>query len=123
MAMPQTASTEGILGEAEFKLLRRHAFLLNPARDALIQEQALLRTLQEGWIAGAAIDTHYYCPLPAEHPLWRMPNVILTSHIAGSSGSPRFLERVYDIFAQNVQRWQKGQPLLNELTTSQLQGN
>jgi hypothetical protein len=73
MAMPQTASTEGILGEAEFKLLRPHAFLLNPARGPLIQEPALLRALRGGWIAGAAIDTHYYYPLPPSIPYGRCP--------------------------------------------------
>jgi phosphoglycerate dehydrogenase-like enzyme len=123
MAIPQTGSTEGIMGEAELKMLRPHSFLLNPARGPLIQEQALIRALQEGWIAGAALDTHYYYPMPADHPLWSMPNVILTPHISGSSASPHFLERVYDIFIENVKRFQSGKPLLNELTSSQLTGN
>ena len=53
MAIPQTGSTEGIMSETELKMLRPNAFLLNPARGPLIQEQALIRALQEGWIAGA----------------------------------------------------------------------
>lgn len=122
MAIPQTANTEGILGEHELKMLRPHAFLLNPARGPLVQEQALLTALNEGWIAGAAIDTHYYYPMPADHPLWKMPNVIMTPHISGSSASTHFLERVWNIFVQNVQRLQDGAPLLNELTPSQLKG-
>lgn len=120
MAIPQTGSTEGIMGEAEFKMLKPHAFLLNPARGPLVQELALLRALEKGWIAGAALDTHYHYPMPAGHPLWKMPNVIMTPHISGSSASPHFLDRVWDIFLQNVRNFQQGNPLLNELTVSQL---
>jgi phosphoglycerate dehydrogenase-like enzyme len=123
MAIPQTGTTEGIMGEAELKMLRPHSFLLNPARGPLIREQALINALKEGWIAGAALDTHYYYPMPAGHPLWSMPNVIFTPHISGSSSSPHFLERVYDIFIENVRKFQSGMPLLNELTPSQLKGN
>ena len=120
MAIPLTADNEGIVGEPELKMLQPGAFLLNPARGALIQEKALLTALREGWIAGAALDTHYYYPMPPEHPLWHMPNVMMTPHISGSSSSPRFLERVWDIFVQNIVRIQAGQPLYNELNPSVL---
>lgn len=120
LAMPLTPANRGIVGEAELRALPKSAFLLNPARGPLIQESALLRALQQGWIAGAAIDTHFQYPLPSDHPLWRMPNVILTPHISGSSLSPSFLPRVWDIFTQNVERFLIGQPLLNELTPEQL---
>lgn len=122
MAIPHTASNEGIVGEPELKMLHPGAFLLNPARGLLIQETALLKALREGWIAGAALDTHYYYPMPPEHPLWYMPNVIMTPHVSGSSASPRFLERVWDIFIQNILRFQQRQPLLNELSSSDLKG-
>lgn len=122
MAIPHTEKTEGTVGEDELKMLPEHAFILNPARGPLIQEKALLRSLSEGRIAGAALDTHYHYPMPADHPLWKMPNVILTPHISGSSSSPKFPERVWDIFVQNVNRIQKGEPLINELTPLQLKG-
>jgi len=123
MAIPQTGSTEGIVGEAELRMLGPKAYILNPARGSLIQEQALVRALNEDWISGAALDTHYYYPMPHDHPLWKMPNVILTPHISGSSATPHFLERVWDIFIQNVQRFQNDETLLNELTPSELKGN
>ncbi|GAB3930419.1 D-2-hydroxyacid dehydrogenase [Larkinella terrae] len=123
MAVPQTATTTGLVGEAELRMLPPTAFVLNPARGPLIQETALLKALQEGWIAGAALDTHYHYPMPPEHPLWALPNVILTPHISGSSLSPRFLERVSSIFLQNVEQFLAEKPLLNELTVSQLAGN
>lgn len=122
IAIPQTPATEGIVDEDELKQLKPSAYLLNPARGPLIKEIALLKALNEGWIAGAAIDTHYQYPLPPEHPLWQMKNVILTPHISGSSASPHFLERVWDIFSQNVERLLKGESLLNELTSDQLKG-
>ncbi len=99
--------------------------LLLPASasaQATSQEAALLRALREAWIAGAALDTHYAYPLPPEHPLWRMENVILTPHISGSGLSPHFLERVWDIFSLNLDRLERGQALLNELTPAQLSG-
>jgi phosphoglycerate dehydrogenase-like enzyme len=123
MAIPLTGSTEGIVGETELKMLSSKAFLLNPARGPIIKEDALIHALEEGWIAGAALDTHYYYPMPPDHPFWKMQNVILTPHISGSSASPHFLERVWDIFVQNVQRFKNGEPLLNELSPSELKGN
>jgi len=51
--------------------------VLNPARGPIIQEHVLVKALQEGWIAGAALDTHYHYPMPADHPLWQFPNVVL----------------------------------------------
>ena len=122
LAMPPTKTNEGIVGEKELRALPRTAFLLNPARGPLVQEQALLTALREGWIAGAALDAHYAYPLPSDHPLWQFPNVVLTPHISGSAQSPRFLDRIWDIFVQNVERWLSGQPLLNELSISQLRG-
>ena len=122
VAVPLTKSTDGMIGESELRTLPPTAYLLNPARGPIAQERALLRALQERWIAGAALDTHYQYPLPAEHSLWRMPNVILTPHIAGSSLSQRFKERMWDIFRQNVLQFANGESLLNELSRSDLLG-
>ncbi len=120
LALPLTRANEGIVGEAELRALPPTAYVLNPARGPLIQEPALLRALGEGWIAGAALDTHYHYPMPPDHPLWAMPNVIMTPHISGSSGSPFFLQRVWEIFVDNVARWGQGEPLLNELPPAEL---
>ena len=122
LSMPLSKSTEGIVGERELAALPRSAYVLNPARGPLIKEQALLKALREGWIAGAALDTHYFYPMPANHPLWQFPNVILTPHISGSNLSPHTLERSWDIFVQNVERYLGARTLLNELTAAQLSG-
>ena len=122
LAMPLTKATEGLVGERELRALPRTAYLLNPARGPIMQESALLDALRENWIAGAALDTHFQYPLPPDHPLWNMPNVILTPHIAGSSLGPRFKHRLWDIFRINAARFVRSEPLLNELTPAQLAG-
>ena len=68
------------------------------------------------------IRDSYHYPMPADHPLWRFPNVIVTPHISGSTLSTNFLPRIYDICAQNLRRYAAGEPLLNELTPAQLAG-
>jgi phosphoglycerate dehydrogenase-like enzyme len=120
LAMPMNPQNEGIIGSAELQKLPAHACVLNPARGPLIKEPALLQALSEGWIAGAALDTHYHYPMPPEHPLWKFPNVIMTPHISGSSGSPHYLTRVWDIFARNLERFGGKQALLNQLTSGQI---
>lgn len=122
LAMPHTAATTRIIGEKELGHMKQSAFLLNPARGPLVDEQALIEALRNRRIAGAALDTHHHYPMPAGHPLWQMPNVIMTPHIAGSSLGPRFLERVWDIFVRNVERFIRNEPLLNELSAAELNG-
>jgi phosphoglycerate dehydrogenase-like enzyme len=123
IAMPLTKNTEGIVGEAELKALPDHAYVLNPARGPIIQEKAMLRALQEGWIAGAALDTHWCYPLPEDHPIRFLKNVIITPHISGSSKSPHFIERMWDIFITNLGLYLNGDVLMNELTSKQLDGS
>jgi phosphoglycerate dehydrogenase-like enzyme len=100
----------------ELQRLPRTAFVLNPARGPIIQEQALLTALREGWIAGAALDTHFSYPLPPDHPLWQFPNVIMTPHISGSDRTPQFPQRMGDLFTENVERFLAGRPLFNVVT-------
>lgn len=120
LALPLSPATEGLIGERELGLLPSSAFVLNPARGPIIVEEALINALNENRIAGAALDTHYHYPMPPEHPLWRMQNVIMTPHISGSSGSPHFLARVWEIFAGNVSRYVNGGALLNEVAKTDL---
>jgi phosphoglycerate dehydrogenase-like enzyme len=123
MAIPLTPKTTGIVGAAELAMLSEYAFLLNPARGPLIQEQSLIDALTNRSIAGAALDTHYYYPMPPEHPFWKLDNVILTPHISGSSSGTRFLERIWSIWVENVKRYVGGETLLNKLTARQIDGN
>jgi len=123
VAMPLTNQTKGIVTEELLRKLPKGAFLVNFARGPIVDEQALLSVLRDGHLKGAALDVHYYYPMPADHPLWRFPNVIMTPHISGSNSSPNFMPRIYDVLSQNAERFINGKPLLNELTTDQLNGN
>jgi phosphoglycerate dehydrogenase-like enzyme len=122
LSMPLTKNTEGIISEKQLSSLPRSCFILNPARGPLIKERSLIDALDKHLIAGAALDTHYYYPMPPDHPLWKYPNVIMTPHISGSTLSPNFLELLWDVATQNIQRFLSGKELLNRLTESQLEG-
>jgi len=122
LTIPLTNATKGLIGEAQLKMLQPHAVLINPARAPIVQEEALLRALRENWFRGTSFDVHYAYPLPPEHPLWRMPNVILTPHISGHSATSRFVERSFGIFCENLRRYAADESLLNQLTERQLRG-
>ncbi|MEM2791567.1 MAG: hydroxyacid dehydrogenase [Candidatus Bathyarchaeia archaeon] len=77
-----TSETRGLIGERELRLMKPTAFLVNTARGAIVDENALVKALRENWIAGAALDVYSEEPLPREHPLRKMENTILTPHIA-----------------------------------------
>ena len=113
IGLPLNENTRGIVTAEDLRSLPKTAMILNPARGPLIVEDDLIPALKEGWIAGAALDTHYHYPMPADHPLWYMPNVIMTPHISGSTKSTHFVERVWDLFVKNVIRYKTGKPLLN----------
>ncbi|HTJ69520.1 MAG TPA: D-2-hydroxyacid dehydrogenase family protein [Actinospica sp.] len=73
--------TRGLLGETELRAMNPHAFLINTSRAAIVDEDALLRALREGWIAGAGLDVFGTEPLPADDPLRTLPNVLATPHL------------------------------------------
>ncbi|NCC35545.1 MAG: D-2-hydroxyacid dehydrogenase [Chloroflexia bacterium] len=111
VAAPLTPATRGMIDADVLALMRPSAFLVNVARGPLVEEQALIEALQQGRIAGAALDTFAQEPLPPTSPLWHLPNVIITPH--ATANSPRMHERQVALFLDNLQRFQRGQPLLN----------
>lgn len=111
LAAPLNVETYHMIGERELRAMKPTAYLVNIARGAVIDEAALIRALQEGWIGGAGLDVFEQEPLPADSPLWRLANVILTPHTAGFS--PHYDERAIEILVQNLQRYLDGRPLLN----------
>jgi phosphoglycerate dehydrogenase-like enzyme len=111
ISVPLTHKTEKLIGEAELRIMRRNAYLVNIARGRVIDEQALVRALREGWIAGAGLDVAEEEPLPPESPLYSLPNVILTPHISGNSD--HYDTRLATLFADNLKRYRMGQQLQN----------
>jgi phosphoglycerate dehydrogenase-like enzyme len=111
LSVPLTRETEKMIGEAELRVMRPNAYLVNIARGRVVDEQALILALKEGWIAGAGLDVTEEEPLPADSPLYSMPNVILTPHISGAS--VHYDARLAALFAENLRRYRAGEPLLN----------
>jgi D-3-phosphoglycerate dehydrogenase len=98
-----------MIGEHQLQRLRQGAILVNVARGPLVIENDLVRSLQSGHLAGAALDVTEVEPLPAESPLWDMPGVIITPHVAAQSA--RRIDETTDFVCSNLRRFLDGQPL------------
>jgi phosphoglycerate dehydrogenase-like enzyme len=117
ICVPLTAKTQGLFEEAAFQAMKSTAFLVNVARGGVCNESALVRALEERWIAGAALDVFHQEPLPSNHPLWHLPNVFLSPHSAGLT--PQYDERAAMIFEENLHRYLAGEPLYNVVDKTQ----
>lgn len=115
LAAPETPGTRHLIGLRELAAMRSGAVLVNVSRGALVDEDALTRALtrdpMDRSIAAAALDVFEREPLPADSPLWTLPNVLITPHVAGFR--PDHWEAVTALFADNLRRFDNGQPLLN----------
>ena len=109
VAAPLTPETKYMLGEAEFKAMNENSYYINIGRGAVADEDALIKALEERWIAGAYIDAFEVEPLPSDHPFWDMENVTLIPH--DSHSSPYIGDRVVDIFCRNLDHYVKGEAL------------
>jgi phosphoglycerate dehydrogenase-like enzyme len=108
---PLTSETRGIIGERELRAMKPTAYLVNIGRGGTVNESALVRALREGGIAGTGLDVFETEPLPEDSPLWKMENVVITSHYAGLT--PVYDERAMAIFLDNLRRYRAGEPLRN----------
>jgi phosphoglycerate dehydrogenase-like enzyme len=108
---PGTAANEGMFDAAAFAAMRRGAVFVNVARGTLVDEDALVDALQSGQLRAAAIDVAREEPLPADNPLWDAPHLAISPH--SSASADRYLERVVDLFTDNLARYVAGQPLRN----------
>ena len=113
IAAPLTAATEGLFGAAEFKAMPSAARLINIGRGPIVRTADLVAALENGDIDGAALDVFEQEPLAPEHPLWRLPNVQISAHMAGDFiGWKDALSRQ---FIANFERWRAGEPLHNRV--------
>ena len=110
-AAPHTLLTDQMFDERVFRAMKKTAYFLALSRGKLIDDLALVKALQEGWIAGAGLDVFPQEPPPPDHPIFDCPNVVMTMHTSG--WSPARQERLIALFAENVRRYTKGLPLLN----------
>ena len=107
-------ATRGMLSREGLAAMKPGAYLVNTSCGPVVDEAALVDALHSGHLAGAYLDVFETEPLPAESPLWTMPNVLITPHASDNvHGWPR---RFAALFADNIERWRAGEPLLNPVT-------
>jgi phosphoglycerate dehydrogenase-like enzyme len=111
IAAPHTPETEGMFSSREFQLMKNDGYLINIGRGVIVKLDALADALREGHIAGAALDVFETEPLPADHPLWAMENVLITPHVAACS--PHIASRHFETLCHNVQQFVADKPLTN----------
>jgi phosphoglycerate dehydrogenase-like enzyme len=113
LCAPLTRETHHLINADMLRLMKPTAYLVNIGRGAVIDQAALVEALRSGTIAGAALDVFEEEPLPADNPLWKLENVIITPHISPGPGSELHLWRQVDLFTDNLRRYLAGEPLLN----------
>ncbi len=113
LALPLTTTTRGLFDAGLFARMRPGALLVNIGRGGVIDEPALITALAQGRPGAAALDVFATEPLPSESPLWAAPNVLITPHVSGFS--PRYDARAMSLFAENLDRFLKGEPLFNRV--------
>jgi len=111
VAAPHTPDTEQLFVREKFAKMKPTAYFINIGRGAIVSLSDLHAALESGQIAGAALDVYEIEPLPSDHPLWQLPNVILTPHVAGYS--PRIAERHLAVLLDNIRRFVRGKTLVN----------
>ncbi|YCK80157.1 D-2-hydroxyacid dehydrogenase [Arthrobacter sp. D3-18] len=111
LAAPLTDDTKGLVDAAVLTAMKPTAHLINVGRGELVRTDSLVDALRSGSIAGAALDVVHPEPLPAEHPLWSMDNVILTPHMSGDTED--YLDDLGKLFVENLWRFSRGEPLQN----------
>jgi phosphoglycerate dehydrogenase-like enzyme len=113
VTVPHTAETKGMIGAEQIAALKPSAYLVDASRGGVVDQDALIEALNENRLAGAALDVFQEEPLPTDHPLWAMQNVIITPHIAGFS--PHYNRRATALFIENLSRFLTEEPLLNKI--------
>ncbi len=112
-AAPHTKVSEGMFGAQQFGMMKKGAYFINVSRGKLVKTPDLVEALKSGHLAGAGLDVTDPEPLPTGHELWTLPNVIITSHISGASQYSSI--RLQEVFTENVSRYMKELPLLNQV--------
>ena len=115
MCLPGTPETKGFLNEERIHRLPDTAYVINVGRGATVDQDALIDALNEGRLAGAALDVVFPEPLPKDHPLWNAKNCIITPHSSGDTGLPYSVDCTFDIFCENIKKYANGEELVNRV--------
>lgn len=118
LCVPGTADSKGLLSRERIAMLSGKTFVVNVGRGTVIDQEALTEALNNGRIAGAALDVMYPEPLPDDHPLWTAKNCIITPHISGDMGLPYTVDKTVEFFCENFGRYVRGEKLLHRVDIS-----
>lgn len=113
LALPETPETRGLFDRERLAAMKPGAILLNVGRGSAVDPSALCEALEQGHLGGAGLDVTEPEPLPSDHPLWQQPNALITPHVSGGFHLAETGERIIEIAARNLQRWQSDEDLLN----------
>lgn len=118
LSLPGTDETAHMFDAARIARMKPGAILMNVGRGTAVDTDALTEALRSGHLFGAALDVTDPEPLPADHPLWKLPNAFITPHISGRFSLPRTLDNIVDIFARNLRHYLNGETLDNQVSRS-----
>lgn len=113
LTAPLNQHTRGMIDERRLRLLPKEAVLINVARGPLVVESDLAKVLKSGHLWGAGVDVTEVEPLPAESPLWELPNLMISPHVGGQRASR--IDDMTQLFCENLRRFQAGEPLFNRV--------
>jgi len=114
LAVPSTPETRHMIGAVELAAMRPNAVLVNIARGDVVDQGALVAALDKKQIEAALLDVTDPEPLPPDHPLWELDNAQVTMHLSGRAQTKMF-QRSADRFVENLERWQRGEPVEPQL--------
>jgi phosphoglycerate dehydrogenase-like enzyme len=110
LACPLTEETRGLIGEKQLGAMKRSGYLINIARGGLVQTEALVESLKFNSLAGAGLDVMDPEPLPDDHPLWTLGNIVISPHVGAQSAGGQ--DRQWRLFRENIRRFVAGEALL-----------
>ena len=115
LSLPHSPATAGLMNEARLRLMKDDAILVNAGRGSAVDQEALVRIMGEGKLWGAALDVTVPEPLPEDSPLWDIPNLLITPHVAGGMRLEITRKTCIQIAQENLRRYLAGEPLQNRV--------
>ena len=115
LCLPHNAQSAGLMDERRILLMKDDAILINAGRGTVLDQDALVRVMQSGRLWGAALDVTVPEPLPADSPLWDIPNLLLTPHVGGGMRLEITRKKCIEIALENLRRYLAGEPLVNRV--------
>ena len=115
LTLPHSPQTVGLMNEGRIALMKDDAILISAGRGSVLDQDALVKAMQGGKLWGAALDVTVPEPLPEDHPLWDVPNLLLTPHVAGGMRLEITRRRCVEMAQENLRRYLAGEPLANQV--------